>query len=251
MSIERDPFPVDAFAMLASAEENNWWFKSRNQLIIWTLQTKVKPFKDYLEIGCGTGFVLAGVRNAFGHVRFTATEYFEEGLNFARRRVPDAKFERLDAVQMTDIESYDLIGAFDVIEHIEQDEIVIQNLARAIRPGGSVVITVPQHMWLWSPVDENACHVRRYSRSELSEKLHNSKLEIDFMTSFVTLLLPLMWISRLRSRAINNKEDNELHLPRLLNIALGIVMKAEFFLISNGIPMLFGGSLLVVARKVR
>lgn len=249
MNASKKPFPAESFAMLANAEENNWWFKSRNELIIWVLQRKVDTFKDYLEVGCGTGFVLSGVRASFRHANIFGSEYYEEGLEFARRRVPDASFARLDAVQMQDEENFDVIGAFDVIEHIEEDEIVLKNLARALRPGGSIVITVPQHMWLWSPVDENACHVRRYSRIELLEKLHKTELKTQYVTSFVSLLLPLMWASRLFARSSENQEKNELHVARPLNFFLAMVMKFEFLIIKMGFRLQLGGSLLVVAKK--
>jgi SAM-dependent methyltransferase len=167
VSAERAPSPSDFYVELAAAEGENWWFKSRNRLPIWVSQRKVDNFKDYLEVGCGTGFVLAGIRKAFPQARLGAMEFYEKGLVFARTKIPYARFERMDAVQMRKMASYDVIGAFDVIEHIEQDVVVLQNLARAVRAGRSVVITVPQHMWLWSTVDERTCHVRRYGRKEL------------------------------------------------------------------------------------
>lgn len=82
----------------------------------------------------------------------------------ARQRVPSASFRRLGATVMEDKKCFDVIGAFDVIEHIEEDEKVLANLARAIVPGGALLITVPQHRWLWSATDDYACHVRRYTR---------------------------------------------------------------------------------------
>lgn len=249
MSAERAPFPSDSYAELAAAEGENWWFKSRNRILISVLRGKVDHFKDYLEVGCGTGFVLEGVRKAFPQACLRATEYYDEGLAFARKRIPDARFERMDAVQMREVARYDVIGAFDVIEHIEQDVVVLQNLARAVRPGGSVVITVPQHMWLWSTVDEKACHVRRYGRKELLEKIGLTDLKVQYVTSFVCLLLPLMWVARLRAKTSNYKSESELKMSRPLNFLLEMVMRVEFLLMKMGIRLPAGGSLLVVARK--
>lgn len=248
-SFERSPFPTDSFAELAAIEEDHWWFKSRNRLLIWVLHGKVDCFNDYLEVGCGTGFVLEGVRKAFPQVRLEGTEFYEEGLAFARKRIPDARFERMDAVHMREVASYDVIGAYDVIEHIEQDVVVLQNLARAVRPGGSVVITVPQHMWLWSAVDERACHVRRYSRRELLHKISLTELKVQYVTSFVGFLLPLMWVARVRAKAGKRKPESELSIPEPLNFMFEVVMRLEFLLMKIGVRLPAGGSLLVVARK--
>lgn len=251
MSMEtlRNPFPSDSFAELASAEGQHWWFKARNKILLWVLRSKVSPFKDYLEVGCGTGFVLEGVRKNYPEANLKGSEYFDEGLTFARKRIPDAKFERLDAVLMSEQDCYDVIGAFDVIEHIERDDLVLRNLARALRVGGSVVITVPQHKWLWSKVDEQACHVRRYVRSDLVEKINDAGLNVQYVTSFVSFLIPLMWLSRMRVKKVDYEPKSELHISKGLNCFLEAVMTVEIFLLKLGIRFPFGGSLLLVARK--
>ena len=146
-------------------EAGNWWFRSRNQIILWVFRKYAGTFKNFLEVGCGTGFVLNAIRNSYPNVKLHGSEYFEEGLTHARKRVPTANFSKLDARKMTDEERFDCIGAFDVIEHIKEDKLVLSRLSRALKKGGVLLITVPQHRWLWSSVDEYACHVRRYSLS--------------------------------------------------------------------------------------
>lgn len=160
MKFNNAPFPSNAFAQLSEAESGHWWFRSRNRVLLWSLATKVKSFSNFLEIGCGTGYVLEGISKTFPDVELSGAEYYEEGLVFARKRVPTATFQQLDATTMDDVDCYDVVGAFDVIEHIEQDEKVLCNLGRALKHGGTLMVTVPQHRWLWSSVDEHACHVR-------------------------------------------------------------------------------------------
>ncbi len=150
---------------------------------------------------------------------------------------------------MTDSERYDVIGAFDVIEHIEQDQLVINNLSNALKTGGSLLISVPQHRWLWSEVDEYACHVRRYTRSELTEKIQSSGLHVEYATSFVSFLVPLMWLSRLRARTSDYDPMAEFKIPAGLNYSLEKIMKLELGLLKLGIRIPVGGSLLMVARK--
>ncbi len=62
---------------------------------------------------------------------------------------------------------FDVIGAFDVIEHIEEDTAALTQMYQALKPGGGLLITVPQHRFLWSAVDEMSYHKRRYHRNEL------------------------------------------------------------------------------------
>lgn len=249
MRSDRLPFPSDAFVKLAEAESGHWWFRARNRLLLWVLATKVKPFHRFLEVGCGTGYVLEGIRKIYPSAKLFGAEYFEEGLVFARKRIPTATFRQLDATTMNDAECYDVIGAFDVIEHIEQDETVLGNLARAIIPGGALIITVPQHRWLWSAVDEQACHVRRYTRKELVNKVNCAGLTVDYATSFVSLLVPLMWVSRLRARKRNDDPMSEFRISRWLNSGLEMVMCLELALLKFGVRFPIGGSLLVVAKK--
>lgn len=246
---EHIPFPKAAFDALASSEARHWWFRARNQLLVWILRSRVGEFRNFLEIGCGTGFVLDGIRHEFPDVELFGTEFFEEGLMHARQRIPSAKFEQLDARLMSDVERYDMIGAFDVIEHIDEDEVVLTNISRALRKGGHLLVTVPQHRWLWSAADERACHVRRYTRGELIDKVRGAGLEVKYVTSFVSLLMPLMWLSRQRSGQKDAETNSEFDISDATNRLLAFVMKIELKLIKFGVPLPFGGSLLVLARK--
>lgn len=218
-------------------------------MILWALKKNCEGFQRFLEVGCGTGFVLEGIRRHYPNADLFGSEYFEEGLVYARERVPSATFRRLDARAMDENEFFDVIGVFDVLEHIEEDDIVIANLCRAMIPGGVLMITVPQHRWLWSATDEYACHVRRYKRDELISKVTSSGLTVEYVSSFVSLLLPLMWLSRIRTKAAIVDPMRELKIPRLLNAVLESVMHVERFLLRAGVRFPAGGSLLLVARK--
>lgn len=247
-SPDRSPFPSSSFGQLAQAESGHWWFRMRNQVLIWALRKKVGAFDNLLEIGCGTGYVLEGIGRTWPQTELHGSEYFEEGLAYARERLPSAQLRQLDATLLDETDRYDIVGAFDVLEHIEQDQKVLHNLARAIRPGGSLVLTVPQHDWLWSQVDEYACHVRRYSRAELQDKVQKAGLQVSYVSSFVSLLVPLMWVSRKRASK-QHDPMSEFKIPRWLNWGLETVMKIELLLIKSGVRFPVGGSLLMVATK--
>ena len=242
-------YPPELFSRLALAEADHWWFRARNHLLMYVLKNKIRRFSNFLEIGCGTGFVLHGIRIAFPNVKLSGSEYFEEGLNYARKRIPDAKFTKLDACKMNDNKVYDAIGAFDVIEHIHQDQLALTNMACALKNGGSLLITVPQHQWLWSVVDEHACHVRRYTKKELVKKVQATGLKVEYVSSFVCLLMPLMYLVRLRAKNSDYDVMSEFEIPGWINSILEGIMNIEFVLLKIGLKFPFGGSLLLLAKK--
>lgn len=244
-------FKPEAYAELATLEAGNFWFRARNQLIVWALRRYFPQMQRYLEIGCGTGYVLAGVAEAYPWAGLTGSEVFSVGLPYAARRVGRAELLQMDARRIPYVDEFDVIGAFDVLEHIEEDETVLAEMLHALRPGGGIVLTVPQHPWLWSRQDEYACHVRRYRLGELREKVLGAGFIVEFETSFVSLLLPAMVASRIFQRHAFQDGDAmaELRLPGLLNQTFERFMDLERLLIQLGIRFPVGGSLLLIARK--
>jgi SAM-dependent methyltransferase len=246
-------FRKEYFADLAELEAGSFWFRARSALIIWAMKRYFPESRRFLEIGCGTGYVLSGIHAAFPQTKLTGSEIFTAGLDFAAARVPGASFYQMDARGIPFRDEFDVIGAFDVIEHIDDDDAVIAEVRRALRPGGGFVVSVPQHPALWSPQDEHAHHVRRYVGRDLRRKVEAAGFEVVRMTSFVSLLLPMMFASRLRMRGGGPNGDfdaiDAVRLPRLLNKALEAVMAVERAMIERGVSFPAGGSLLLVARK--
>ncbi len=245
-----DGFPEEAFEGLVRVEAGNFWFRARNAIVLWALRKYFPGFQSLLEVGCGTGFVLFGIKQAFPNARIVGGEIYTNGLMFSAMRVPGIELLQMDARKLPYEAEFDVVTAFDVIEHILEDELVLRNLHRAIKPGGGCVITVPQHQWLWSPVDVAACHQRRYSARELHTKVEAAGFRIVRSTSFVTLLLPLMLASRLAVRRTGQVSDREgLVLNPVLDRVLAIIMQIEHLLIRRGVSLPFGGSRLLVCTR--
>ena len=243
-------FRAEYFEELARLESGNFWFESRNALIVSRLRTHFPGMTSFLEVGCGTGFVLAAIASAFPSTRLVGSETFEAGLVFARQRLPEVELVRLDARELPYQAEFAAAGAFDVIEHIEQDEAVLAQLGRAVVDGGGLVLTVPQHPWFWSQQDDLACHVRRYAAADLRRKVEHAGFDVVDMVSFVSLLFPLMWLSRrLPGRSDRHDALADLKISRWQNRVLRVVMGVERALIDAGVRFPVGGSLLVVARK--
>jgi len=250
-SHQKKGFKPQDFSVLAKLEEKHFWFKVRNKIILWAIKKYSPTFNSFMEIGCGTGFVLNGIAKQYPSASIVGSELFIEGLEYAAHRVPQATCVQMDARQIPYKDEFDLIGAFDVLEHIEDDKTVLQNIYKALTPNGKLILTVPQHQWLWSKADVFACHERRYSFLELEKKLTSAGFKILKSTSFVSLLLPVMLLSRLQSKKIKSSYDplKEFKIHRYLNMALETILNFEKFLISLNINFPFGGSRLVVAHK--
>jgi SAM-dependent methyltransferase len=218
---------------------------------VWALRRFFPGARNFLEAGCGTGFVLSGIAAAFPALAVTGGEVATEGLGIAAGRLPRAVLVQMDARRIPFRAEFDVVGAFDVIEHIEDDRAVLGELFAAAAPGGGLLLTVPQHPSLWSEYDARARHVRRYRATELRAKTAEAGFEIIKLTSFVTLLLPFMYASRLAQRAPGKDYDPlaEFKIPRWLNWPLERVLDVERMLIRAGMPLPAGGSLLLAARR--
>jgi SAM-dependent methyltransferase len=239
------------FHQLADLEARNFWFRARNRLITWAIRRYFPAAGNFLEIGCGTGYVLSGIGKANPGLALSGSEINYGGLPYARTRVPAAELFQMDARTVPFEDEFDAIGAFDVLEHIENDAAVLEQLHQAARSSGGILVTVPQHKFLWSGQDVRACHVRRYTMPEIRAKVEAAGFEVVRMTSFVSLLFPAMAVSRLLHRKHEDRFDamDELRLPAWVNWLFDRVLMLERAAIQSGIDFPFGGSVLVIARK--
>ena len=245
-------FKASYFGDLAHLEAKHFWFQVRNQLIVWALKTYCSQFQSFLEIGCGTGYVLSGIAEAYPHVKLQGSEIFTAGLAFAAERQPTIDFMQMDGRNIPFVEEFDAIGAFDVLEHIEEDGQVLAQIYKALKQNGTILITVPQHPWMWSQADSYAHHVRRYTAKELKLKVENAGFQIIRITSFMSLLLPLMLLSRLRQQQSKIEYDptSELKISGWLNTIFKVIFNLERVIIRFGLSLPFGGSLLLIAKKL-
>lgn len=182
---------------MADVEANHFWFRARNRLITWALGEFCPQARSFLDIGCGTGYVLSAIAKARPGMQLYGSEVFTTGLAFAASRQPTIPFTQMDTLHMPFTSAFDAVGLFDVLEHIPDDERVLAQIHGGLKPRGVMFLTVPQHAWLWSSVDAKAGHVRRYCVQELHAKLEAPGFEIVCSTSFMTAVLPAMVATRL------------------------------------------------------
>lgn len=246
-------FDPSSYARLAEAEQRHFWFRARNRLLAGLLRQYFPGANSFLEIGCGTGNVLAYLFRCRNWQRIAGAELHVSGLRVARSRLPpEVELVQLDATAIPVTNIFDVIGAFDVVEHIEDDEAVLRAMHRALKPGGGVMIAVPQHPSLWSASDDVAHHQRRYRRGELEQKVSAAGFDVVFSSSYIVLLLPMLIVNRLlagrRERDLA-AIDREFQLAPSINSLLGAVTNAEVALTLAGMRWPFGGSRIVVARR--
>jgi len=243
------------FERLLRFEETSFWFVNRANLIISLLRKHFPAASTLLEVGCGTGSVLLALERANPDLMVTGSELHPEGLAYARRRLrPDVALLQMDARSIPAREHFYVVGAFDVIEHIPEDQRVLEQIYGVLKPGGGTIVGVPQHPWLWSPADDAAHHQRRYARGELERKLAQTGFQVLESTSFNVILLPLMIVSRqlAKAKVRSGAEPNplsEFEIPGWLNKVLSMALKIETGLTVAGIHWPVGGSRFVVAKK--
>lgn len=248
---QNNTYEVDFFINLAHLEQGHFWFEARNRILLWAFNRYFDHAESFFEIGCGTGFVLQHFNRQRPALTLYASDLLTDGLLFASERVPAATMLQMDIRDIPYREEFDVIGAFDVIEHIEGDEVALRQLYQAVKPGGGILLSVPQHQFLWSVVDDQSYHKRRYSRTDLIRKVQDAGFSVLMTTSFVSLLLPVMFLSRSRKRNAVNDFDvyAEFKIAPVINSVLSFVMRIEVALIRLGLYFPMGGTRMLVARR--
>ena len=234
------------YDQMAALDQRHWWYRARREVIAALIRRKVRLTVDakILEVGCGTGHNL-GMLGQFGSVE--ALEVDETARTLAEERLGKSVFSApLPELAGIPEQHYDLVAAFDVVEHIADDKSAIAAIAKVLKPGGKLVLTVPAHQWMWSAHDIVNHHQRRYSKAGLKQLIDGSPLNLEAIGYFNSFLFPIAIAERLASK-LRGKEDADLSLPpRPLNQALERVFAAERALIGR-VPLPPGLSLFAVA----
>jgi SAM-dependent methyltransferase len=250
------------FDLLAEVEERHFWFRARNGVIATVaaeLAREIGPNLRLLEAGCGNGNVLRALRKSCPKGRLVGLDLFHEGLQHARRRC-DCELVSGDILNPPFAPgSFDLVGMFDVLEHLPDDREALRVVHSLVAPGGTVFLTVPACPALWSYFDEIGGHYRRYGLSDLTDKLTETGFRVTYASYFITTVFPLVWARRWWTKNRHRAGDNdavyfkraadELKVRPLVNELLLRLMSWERWWIGRQMTLPIGSSLLAVARK--
>ena len=144
--------------------------------------------------------------------------------------------------------SFDLVCAFDVIEHVEQDGQAVCALAQLLKPGGVLLTTVPAYPWMYGPHDAAHHHKRRYNKAAYVALMVGAGLKVDRATFFNTLLFPLAVLQRMAKKITRSDRGDDVMPPPWLNRLFGSIFEAEGPLLDK-IDLPLGLSLLVSAYR--
>ena len=216
-------FDADGIQRLLAAEDRHFWFRARNETIAALVSRSFQELPEgfrVLEVGCGSGNVLRVLqRVAAGRGSGEGLELSPDAAEAAHVRtglsVTNGYLADLDPTR-----SFDVIVAFDVLEHIADERTVLRQMRERLRPHGRLILTVPAHQSLWSPFDVASGHERRYTLATLSRALRASGFDIEYTTYFMSVLFPAMW---LRRRLLKGEEHD-----------MGAILDSEFRIVPGG-----------------
>jgi SAM-dependent methyltransferase len=232
-------------------ERSHWWFLVRKDIIL-SLIANVYPHRSdlrILNVGAATGYS-SEFLSKFGKV--TSIEYDEACCLFAKEEL------QLEFIQgsVTDLPfqdgEFDLVCAFDVVEHVEDHKKAVEELKRVTRKEGKLVVTVPAFMLLWSRHDVVNQHFRRYRKCELVGLFSpsGSILRVGYF-NFI-LFFPIA-LFRLVSWIIPVKENPDADFGALKGSGVSALLKALFRLevrpIRMGVNFPVGVSAYLVWKK--
>jgi SAM-dependent methyltransferase len=237
------------YQRLDQLEGNHWWFVARRKIINAVI-SRFAPAKRelrVLEAGCGTGGNLA-MLSRFG--KLEAFELDAEARAIAESKMPIKVKPGIlpDGIPFK-AGSFDVVTAFDVIEHVEQDVESLHKLGEQLTPDGRLFMTVPALPWLWSKHDETHHHFRRYTKASLNETLRKAGLEPVRISYFNTFLFPLIAGLRLVRKVLGITETADDAMPGpAANGLLKAIFSAESSLVGR-VPLPIGVSLMAVAKR--
>jgi SAM-dependent methyltransferase len=238
---------IERLDRIAEIETTHFWFTARRRIVHDAIRRLSHPVPMVVvDAGCGTGTILRelprshtrlGIDPLGAHLRTTA----DESPVFLRGSIVDLPLRDGSA---------DVVLALDVLEHVD-DRAGLTEVRRILRPGGHLVLTVPAGPRLWSARDDEAGHLRRYTRASIRAALDATGFGLDRCGAFHGALFPLLVASRIAGRRSTVARDMEDRPRPALNRVLSAITGAEASLIERGLRIPVGSSLIVVARPSR
>jgi len=248
----------DEYAQMFRLEDGHWWFVARRNLLMQALKrfqptplvpalTNDAPLK-ILDVGCGTGGTMDRLR-PLGLV--VGLDLEPLALEFSHNRGHRSLTLGSATALPFATNSFDLVVALDVLEHIPDHQTAAREIARVLRPGGLLLATVPAYQHLWSRHDEALMHQRRYVGREVGALLTQAGLRTEHLTYTVMAYLPLVTVVRAYQRRFKRSGPPHADVaptPRFLNTVLRAWLDVESQ-VALRVRLPWGLSVFAIARK--
>lgn len=229
-------------------EDRHWWFRGRWAVVQALLaRTELPARPRILDAGCGTG----GNLQRYARMgEATGVDPSPDAVRFCHERgFSSVREAGLESLPFAD-DSFDLVAATDVVEHVAAEDQALRELRRVAEPNGVMLLTVPAYMWMWTEEDENLHHKRRYTKARLRQAVERAGWQPQVATYFNTILLPPIALARrLPQRSNGGKADLD-RTPAALDGPLSLPMRLEARLIRAGVSLPAGVSVGIVCRNL-
>ena len=262
------------YEVMFDVEDNHWWFVGRRAVVFSQIEdalgatiadaraklstgtdpsqiertgTRALPGLRVLDVGCGTGATMDHLKR-YGVPH--GIDLSELPLKFSRRRGHQRTL-RASATELPfESESFDLVTALDVIEHLDDDAQGLSEIRRVLKPGAPVVIFVPAFQSLWGPNDVQSGHRRRYRLNQLRSLVEDAGLRVERVSyANIAMFIPI-WLGRKILTLLGRDEqaENRINHPTINNLLAKIFSSEAGWLRNHTLP--FGVSIICVARKI-
>ncbi len=236
------------YRAFAEIEDRHWWFVARRRIVQDVIEHDLQlfPGASILDIGCGTGGMLASLSGRYDVVGTDMSPLAIE--HCCRRGLKKVHCGTLADLPFRD-RPFDLALLLDVIEHVDDDAALLREAGDLVKPGGAVIVTVPAYPWMWTHHDEANHHRRRYTATTFRSSLTRAGFRIRSLSSYNTILFPLALVQRLAAGFLHSTSVAGLSVPPApVNAILRMLFASErFFLRFLRFP--FGLSLIAVVER--
>jgi SAM-dependent methyltransferase len=216
-----------------------WWYRARAGLLQTTLEGFLGNPDVALDVGSADGPSVGWMRGA--HIQITM-DINPEGL------VPgEGVCGSALALPFAD-ESFDVVSAFDVVEHCEPESQALDELTRVLRPGGRLLLSVPAYQWAWSDHDVRAGHYRRYTKRRLVSAVNRTGVETRRVTYGFCSMFPFFVAERLARQVKRGDAQRLTAVPKTLERALMRLARLDQRLLARR-DLPFGSSVFLAAVK--
>lgn len=235
------------YTLMQEVEETMWWFHGLHANILGALAKYAPGFNALLDAGCGTGGMLKTIHETFPSARLHGLDISEQACIAARDKSgADVVLGSVDALPHPD-GSFDALISLDVLGYDLDVDAAVSGFFRVLKPGGHAVLNLAAYQWMLSYHDKAVGQSHRYTRSGAINLLEKHGFRIAFSSYWNTILFPLMVAQRKLVRSSGASDVKPFH--PLVNNAFKTCLAAERAFIRSGVPLPFGGSLLIIAQR--